>query len=296
MTTQSKRIREFAIKHIGHSYVYGAVGVSCTPAYRRLRQQQYPKFAEQIRKWCQVLTGKSETCMSCRWANKKAFDCAQLTRRAAESAGYKLPSGARSQFYNVPWAKKDVIAHLPPGQVAFLYNKKANGAVPHTGIACGDSTFIHARGHAEGVIRERMGAYPWTHFALLTGMEEGSQINPQEEKKEVFITIKILPGRRLMRGEHIKKMQIALKNQGYNVGAKGTDGVYGRQTEAAVKAYQAAHNLSVSDIVDEQLYNLITAQESAKKAYTVILKDIDEITKTELLQRFPAAEITLQEV
>lgn len=50
------------------------------------------------------------------------------------------------------------------------------------------------------------------------------------------------------KGDDVKKLQSALSNAGYNVGSSGADGIYGRDTQAAVSAYQKAKGLAVDGI------------------------------------------------
>ena len=54
------------------------------------------------------------------------------------------------------------------------------------------------------------------------------------------------------RGEEVKKMQQQLINQGYNVGSAGADGIYGKNTAAAVTQYQRDKGLSVDGIAGNQ--------------------------------------------
>ena len=59
------------------------------------------------------------------------------------------------------------------------------------------------------------------------------------------------------RGNEVKKMQQALVDAGYSVGASGIDGIYGSDTEAAVRRYQQAKALQVDGIAgDETLGSL----------------------------------------
>ena len=49
-------------------------------------------------------------------------------------------------------------------------------------------------------------------------------------------------------GSDVKKLQQALIDEGYDVGPTGADGVFGKNTQAAVQAYQKANGLSVDGI------------------------------------------------
>lgn len=58
-------------------------------------------------------------------------------------------------------------------------------------------------------------------------------------------------------GDYVKKMQQALVDQGYSVGSYGVDGVFGKDTKAAVTAYQTDNGLKIDGIAgDETLGHL----------------------------------------
>ena len=63
-----------------------------------------------------------------------------------------------------------------------------------------------------------------------------------------------------MKGDDVSEMQKALKALGHDLGAKGVDGSFGKDTQAALKAFQEAQGLEVTGILDE------TTLESLKKA------------------------------
>ena len=50
------------------------------------------------------------------------------------------------------------------------------------------------------------------------------------------------------RGDEVRRLQQALQNAGYDVGATGADGIYGSNTQSAVRRYQQANGLSVDGI------------------------------------------------
>ena len=58
-------------------------------------------------------------------------------------------------------------------------------------------------------------------------------------------------------GKDVEKLQNALKAAGYDVGSTGADGVYGKNTAAAVKAYQKDHGLAVDGIAGKNTQGLL---------------------------------------
>lgn len=53
------------------------------------------------------------------------------------------------------------------------------------------------------------------------------------------------------RGEDVRKLQQALQGAGYDIGSTGADGIYGSNTQAAVRRYQQANGLSVDGIAGD---------------------------------------------
>lgn len=65
-------------------------------------------------------------------------------------------------------------------------------------------------------------------------------------------------------GDDVKKLQTDLINAGYDVGSSGADGIYGSNTEAAVRKYQKDKGLSVDGIAgDETLGSLYGGSSAA---------------------------------
>lgn len=256
--SKSDTIKKYALAQAGAPYVYGATGQPCTPLSRRQQQAQYPKYAEQIAKYCPVLSGKQETCNGCKHKGRLAFDCAQLTRRAAEAAGLSLPSGAKSQYTKGDWAEGGPIDQLKPGKIAMLYRVTADGDVPHTGIALGDGTEVDARSHARGVVHQQIGSYPWTHYKILKGQENADDNKPDplpvtpvktteplptippKPAGSTRRTLRVIRGLPLQKGEDVMTVQRHLLSLGYSIGAKGADGFFGWDTHRAVLAFQMA--------------------------------------------------------
>ena len=233
--TKSEMIKDFALEAVGCAYIYGATGQACTPEYRKARMEQYPQYAEQIRKACPALKGGS--CEGCKYQGRKAYDCAQLTRYAAKAAGLTLPSGASSQWKKGDWSEKGAIDTLPVGQACFLYMEKAgSNPMGHTGIYLGDGTAVDARGHSYGVVHMPISGRSWTHWAILRG-QDGAEIDPPPTLRKGST------------GEAVKRAQGLLDGLGFDIGSTGADGVFGSKTLQAVKDFQQGVGLAADGVI-----------------------------------------------
>lgn len=271
-TAKGQIIADYAISKIGCAYIYGGYGEKlCRPAFRRERAGQYPSQKNNIYKNCPVLSGKQSACDGCKWDGKQAYDCAQLTRYACKAAGQELVSGANSQWRKVAWAKKDTIDSLPDVPGVILYHVNSSGTMTHTGVYIGDGYAVEARAAKYGVVKTAVKDRTWTHWAALPGVLTGEEVTvtpdePEEEQEtstdaspqasEVgVISMKTL--RNGSRGTQVKVLQFLLNESGYDCGE--ADGIFGKKTTAAVKAYQKAKGLTVDGICGKNTWTRILA-------------------------------------
>ena len=67
-------------------------------------------------------------------------------------------------------------------------------------------------------------------------------------------------------GKDVKNLQVALQEAGYSVGSTGADGVYGKNTAAAVKAYQKANGLAVDGIAGKNTLGSLYGTSGSKSS------------------------------
>lgn len=185
-------VKNWLLSRVGNPYLMGGTGQVCTKAYREARAAQYPGSAAKIKKNCQRMNGGPNTCKGCRYFDestgqgKRAYDCAQLTRWAMDAVGISLVSGATSQWTRTNWAIMGEMDTLPADKMAILYRQDSPSVMGHTGIALGDGSCVHAKGHDYGVVREGIEAYGrWTHWAIPVGLYD--QAEPSAGKAEEYI-------------------------------------------------------------------------------------------------------------
>lgn len=236
-------------EQIGCPYIYGGTGQACTPEYRRARMDQYQKYADMIRSNCPRLKSGATSCAGCKWSRdgvgRLAYDCAQLARFALATVGIALVSGANSQWQKTAFTAKGKIETMPRDLFCLVFREDSDGRKHHVGNYMGDGWVTHAKGHAYGVVRERLENIdpPLTHFGVPAGLYTDAEllaagIDPAGN----FPTL-----RRGSEGELVQSLQKRL-NEEIGSGLK-VDGIFGKLTEDAVKAYQKAHKLAVDGVV-----------------------------------------------
>ncbi len=230
MPSKREAMTARAISLVGCGYIYGATGWICTPSRLAQQEKQYPSFAKQMKRY-----GK-------KWMGKPCYDCAQLTRDVARQAGISLPSGATSQWRAAGiWKEKDVIDTLPDEAGIFLFTMR-DGRMTHTGVSVGNGEEVDARGHAYGVVRRKISETSYTHWARLA-IDYNAPIeaeNPAPEPTKPTL-------RTGSRGEDVRILQENLRQLGFLNDA--ADGIFGTNTNAAVRSFQKAQGLSVDGVV-----------------------------------------------
>ena len=81
-------------------------------------------------------------------------------------------------------------------------------------------------------------------------------------------------------GPAVKAMQQKLSDLGYNLGPNGVDGIFGPDTEAAVRAYQHRNNLKVDGIVGKDTIDSLLGRKTPSQAEKPKNRDSKKPLKT----------------
>lgn len=258
--SKSNLIRYLAEACLGWPYVWGGYGQFCSPENRRAyadRGACSSAEAEQIRKKCPVLSGKQSACAGCKYypgGRVRFFDCRGFTRWLLQQAGLSLRgAGATSQWNDdTNWAEKGTISDLPSEKVCCLFMRQGT-KMSHTGMHLGNGVLIHCSGEVK---RGKVTDKGWTHYAIPKGLAEEAPTPPAPQPDPAPAPA---PLRRLLRkgcrGEDVKELQSALIVLGYDLGKCGADGIFGRKTQAAVKAFQKDEGIQVDGIAGPVTYS-----------------------------------------
>ncbi len=172
--TRAELARQAAIDRVGDAYVYGAWDQQCTVANRNRYANLKSEYKDAIRNQCQRTKSNKNTCSGCKYEGRRIHDCRGLTSACAKAAGITAITGqtVAKQWNADVWAEKGTIGTLPK-ELPYVQLFRYNGSKwAHTGIYIGNGETVDARGHASGVIRCRLTAYSWTHWAIPRGMND----------------------------------------------------------------------------------------------------------------------------
>lgn len=92
------------------------------------------------------------------------------------------------------------------------------------------------------------------------------------------------------KGEDVKRLQQALMALGYGLNRWGADGDFGAETEAAVKAFQAAHGLTPDGIVGKKTAEALEREMGER--WTVTVRGLSKLEAEGIRAAWPQAEVT----
>ena len=273
---------------IGWPYVWGAVGALCTPTNRRYYagRDVCPKDEAKVTlSKCQVCRPDNpmRDCMGCKYFPDEqetlADDCQGFVKNLCERVGIKLNGGGCTSMWNdnSNWTSKGSIDTLPERVCCVFWtdnddkNKKS-----HIGFYIGNGWMIHCSGEVK---KEKL-SKKCTDWAVPKGID-GTVISKP--------TI-----RRGDQGTYVIECQQDLIQLGYDVGATGADGKFGRKTEAAVKAFQANNGLKVDGIVGQATWGALIAAVGPQPGpvttlYTVHIPHLTEYQADALIATYAGA-------
>lgn len=193
-----------------------------------------------------------------------AFDCSGLIYWALKKLGIQKGDLSSRGFYGIctPIAKSEI----RKGDLLFHWSDKDGdkafdvSEIHHVGAALSKTEVIECQGRDVGVVKNKYRDSSWNAygrpkaFAKLDPNEEEPPANepelpsqpddPSEYWRDIYVTTPY------MRGPDVMFVQTALVALGYDVGKSGCDGIYGKDTAAAVKEFQADELLPVTGRMD----------------------------------------------
>lgn len=125
------------------------------------------------------------------------------------------------------------LSNLKPGDL--VYNKKTEAS--HVGVYVGDGMVIESKGRSDGVVKRKLSVGPWVIGGSFDWWDD------EIEKDEYIFTRNLkYVADKLMKGEDVTRIQTKLAKLGLLNDT--IDGIYGKNTTAAVIRYQQANGLT----------------------------------------------------
>ena len=280
-----------ALACVGWPYVFGAWGAYCTPAERRKR---YRSDHPTIKTKCKNFDGDN-TCSGCQWypggKRVRCFDCRGFTDWVLKQAfGFDLKGeGATSQWNDEQnWKAKGEIATMPENTLCCLFVRK-DGKMQHTGFGLNNETIECSSGVQHFTKRNKK----WTHWAVPKCVD--GEIPTPEPTPEPTPTGKPTL-RKGDKGEYVTLAQTELIQHGYPCGDTGADGVFGTQTEKAVKRFQQdnvdefGNPLEVDGVIGQRTWWAL--DQTDLPLYTVTIPHLPKYHADALVANYSGAYMT----
>ena len=248
----------FCQKMIGQPYWYGCVVYKCTSSLLSRKTAQYPSHYGSSR------TARYKKDIA---TKKVAADC------IGGAKGYAWTNGGQGVLETIgtdkPITSKYGSNNCPDkgANSMFSYAKSKGmdwgmiGTLPelvgvalhksgHVGYYVGNGYAVEWRGFAYGCVKTKVAGRGWTHWYKLPFINYGavSTTKPDADtpNTNTVRNLSYKPGS-MKRGEDVRELQVDLNALGFDCGI--ADGIFGKKTNAAVRAFQAAMKLEVDGIV-----------------------------------------------
>lgn len=293
MIEVAKLIEVFVyVLSLNAGYIWGTAGV----AWTKKRQEQINNTTaakyEQARKY------------GSKWIGHIVFDCSGLFVYAFKQFGASIYHGSNTMYLKYCSAKGQLSngkrtdgKELLPGTAVFVWNADEK-KYSHVGLYIGNGEVIEAASTVSGVIKSAVNAKKkdkngksvdkWTNWGELKDVDysggESPSLPPDAPNDPVFIEI-----RKGDRGDRVKELQSLLIRKGYSCGSTGADGIFGNNTEKAVKAFQTDSGRAANGIVDAATWAALIAEDPL---FTVTIPHLSKIHAEALVKNYDGASMT----
>ena len=216
----------------------------------------------------------------------RQFDCRGFTYWILlQIYGWKLMgAGCTSQWNNEDnWKAKGKISDgIPKDTLVCLFYSKDNKEKTweHTGFGYKGETCECSAGVQHFTSMKKK----WTHWAI-PACVDGDVPQPDPDYRPTL--------RRGDKGAYVTLMQTELIAKGYSCGSKGPDGIFGKDTESAVRQFQSDNGLTVDSICGKATWTALDAAPAS--LYTVHIPHLTKYKAEALIQQYGGAWMTPEE-
>lgn len=204
--------------------------------------------------WTQASQDRATRDMTVRygkkWVGKRVADCSGLFVWAFKELGGSIYHGSNTMWKKYTTVKGTLTGTMTikPGTAVFTVG--SDGVRGHVGLYIGAGVCIEAKGTQYGVVTSNLSR--WDEWGELAGVEY--------DLPEDTVTIAPRTLRKGNRGTDVEELQRTL-NEDPRYPTK-VDGIYGADTAASVRAFQADHGLNADGIVGPKTWEALRQTEA----------------------------------
>lgn len=204
--------------------------------------------------WTQASQNRATRDMTVRygqkWVGKRVADCSGLFVWAFKELGGDIYHGSNTMWKKYTTVKGTMTGNMTirPGTAVFTVGD--DGVRGHVGLYIGNDICIEAKRTQDGVVTSNLSR--WDEWGELVGVEYDL---PAEN-----VTIAPRTLRKGNRGTDVEELQRTL-NADPRYPTK-VDGIYGADTAASVRAFQADHGLNADGIVGPKTWEALRQTEA----------------------------------
>ena len=225
-------------------YIWGQSGADWTAQKQKSLEKKYNSNPEAYADY------KGSARYGSKWIGHPVWDCSGLCRWALKQFGIAVAHGSNSIWDRYLSKKGKLVAglDLPEGAAVFTGNDSKK---PHIGTYTGDGLVTEASGANAGVIQSKLHGGKWKYWGLYKNVSydfipsQQAEILPIQKVSAQNVKPTLRKG---AKGENVRILQQALMDAGFELPKYGVDGSFGRETLAALKAYQKYRGLKVDGI------------------------------------------------
>lgn len=239
---KSKWIVKYSLAQLGRPYWRGTWGQHASPALLAKMRKKFPDSYKAADFEAQAAAGQKVH--DCCGLLKGAMTCATINCDPDNALLHDVDLNPQ-MLYDRANIKSDDMSKFPMIAGYLVYNSNKS----HVGVYTGNGEVTEARGHAYGVVKSKITDKRWKYWSDYCFADYSDQPEPAPVEEDEVKYSELEVCRRGSKGDAVRTIQANVK--------VFVDGVYGNDTEKAVKEFQKKNSLTADGIVGEKTWKAI---------------------------------------